>query len=594
MSLISKKDVMKAIVSNIGQKGFFKLIVQSTRVKRINQFYLRHQYDDTETFINAVFTQSNLRFTFSTHELQKFPKTGACIVYCNHPFGGIDGLILYKILSALRSDIKIMASYTLRKIIPLNNIILPIDTLDEAAPKEYRFKGTKTAFQHLQEGGCLIVFPAGEIASYQKHVNMVTDPQWQQPLIKFINKANVPVFPGFLVETKKTWYSSFLKYFLYSSENNNLPQELFFRNNLHVNCRIGAPIKPEIIQSFDSISQLGRFLRVKAYALGSPLDVNQFYPTIYKNVEPIAPSLDKAIIENEINSLSKEYLLYKVNQFKLYCAPAVVIPSVLNEIGRLREITFRQVKEGTNKSIDLDEFDLYYHHLFIWDDENKCIVGAYRIGKGKEIMAQYGIKGFYIQTLFYIEEAFFSVLKQSLELGRSFIVKEYQQKPMSLFLLWKGILYFLLKNEEYRYLIGPVSISNSYSSASKAIIIDFIKKYYFENEFRYYVNPRTAFNPKLPEIDTSVLLESTDGDINSLDKLIEEIEVNNFKLPVLLKKYLKLNARILGFNIDPNFNDALDGLILLDIYNVPQDVILSLSKEFDDIEIMKRFNEFKD
>ena len=593
MSLISNKEVIKAIFSNIGQKGFFRLLIQSTRVKRINQFYTRHQYDDTETFINAVFTKSNLRFTFNTQELQRFPKSGACIVYCNHPFGGIDGLIIYKILSTQRPDIKIMASYTLRKIAPLKDIILPIDTIDETAPKEYRYKSTKTAFQHLQDGGCLIIFPAGEIASFQKHVNMVTDPQWQSALIKFIYKANVPVFPAFLIETKKPWHFSILKHFLYLSESNNLPQELFFRSNLQVNCRIGKPIKPEVIQTFDSISQLGRFLRVKAYALGSPLDVNQFYPFINKNAEPIAPSIDKAIIENEINSLGKEYQLFKVNQYKVFCAPAIVIPSVLNEIGRLREITFRQVKEGTNKSIDIDEFDLYYHHLFIWDEEQKCIVGAYRIGKGKEIMAQYGIKGFYIQTLFFIEEAFYTVLKQSLELGRSFIVKEYQQKPMSLFLLWKGILYFLLKNEEYRYLIGPVSISSSYSSASKALIIDFIKKHYFENEFGYYVKPRTAFNPKLPEIDTSVLLDSTDGDINNLDKLIEEIEVNSFKLPVLLKKYLKLNARILGFNIDPNFNDALDGLILLDLYNVPQDVILSLSKEFDDKEIIKRFEEIK-
>lgn len=593
MSLISKKDVIRAIVSNIGQKGFFRLLVQSTKVKRINQFYIQHQHDDADTFINAVFTRSNLRFTFNTNELQRFPKSGGCIVICNHPFGGIDGLILYKILSTLRNDIKIMASYTLRKIQPLKDIILPIDTLDDNEPKVYRIKGTKTAFQHLQDGGCLIVFPAGEIASYQKHINIITDPRWQQPLIKFIQMANVPVYPAFITETKQPWYVNFLKHFTYMSENQYLPQELFFRNNLHINCRIGKEIKPDVIQSFTSISQLGRFLRVKTYALGSPLDVNQFFPSL-KDAEPIAPSIDRAIIENEVNALGKEYFLFKVNNYKVFCAPAVVIPSVLNEIGRLREITFRQVKEGTNKSIDLDEFDLYYHHLFIWDEEAKCIVGAYRIGKGKEIMAQYGIKGFYIQTLFYIEEALFPILKKSLELGRSFIVKDYQQKPISLFLLWKGILYFLLKNEEYRYLIGPVSISSSYSSASKAIIIDFIKKYYFENEFRDYVKPRTEFKPDLPEMDTSVLLDSTDGDLNNLDKLIEEIEVNNFKLPVLLKKYLKLNARILGFNLDPNFNDALDGLILLDLYNVPQDVILSLSKEFNDKEIMKRFDEIKE
>ncbi len=593
MSLISKKEVFKAIILNIGRKGFFKLLVQSTRVKRINQFYQQHQYDDTETFINAVILKSNLQFTFNTNELQRFPKKGACIVISNHPFGGIDGLILYKILNTQRNDIKIMASHTLRNIQPLKDIILPIDSLDDNFPKEYRLKGTKTAFQHLQDGGCLIIFPAGEIASFKKQLKMITDSQWQQPIIKFIQKANVPVYPAFIAEIKKPWYSSFIKQFSSISENNKLPQELFFRNNLNINCRIGKEIKPDTINSFTSVSQLGRFLRVKTYALGSPLNVNMFYPALSKNAEPIVPSVDRKLLEQEIANLSKDHFLFKVNQYKVYCAPSVSIPYLLNEIGRLREITFRQVKEGTNKSIDIDEFDLYYHHLFIWDDEAKCVVGAYRIGKGKEIMAQYGIKGFYIQTLFYIEEALFPILKKSLELGRSFIVKEYQQKPISLFLLWKGILYFLLKNEEYRYLIGPVSISSSYSSASKAVIIDFIKKYYFENDFRDYIKPRTEFNLHLPEIDTSVLLESTNGDLNSLDKIIEEIEVNNFKIPVLLKKYLKLNARILGFNLDPNFNDALDGLILLDLYNVPQDVVLSLSKEFDDKEIMKRFEEMK-
>ncbi len=541
MSLISKKDVFKAILLNIGRKGFLKLLIQSTRVKRINQFYQQHQYDDCDTFINAVFIKSKMQYTFNTNELHRFPKSEPCIIISNHPFGGIDGLILYKILSTQRRDIKIMASHTLRNILPLKDIILPIDTLDENLPKEYRLKGTKTAFQHLLDGGCLIIFPAGEIASFKKSLNLITDSQWQQPIIKFIQKANVTVIPAFISETKNKWYNFFVKNFSSFTGTNLLPQELFFRNNLRINIRIGKEIKPELLSTFSSISQLGRFLRVKTYALGSPLNVNMFYPSLAKNAEPIAPSIDRLVLEKEINSLRKEYFLFKVNQYKVYCAPAVVLPSVLNEIGRLREITFRQVKEGTNKSIDLDEFDLYYYHLFIWDDENKNIVGAYRIGKGKEIMTQYGIKGFYIQTLFYIEEALFPILKQSLELGRSFIVKEYQQKPISLFLLWKGILYFLLKNEEYRYLIGPVSISSSYSSASKAVIIDFIKKYHFENDFRDYVKPRTEFKPNLPELDTSVLLESTNGDLNNLDKLIEEIEVNNFKLPVLLKKYLKLN-----------------------------------------------------
>ncbi|GAB4451065.1 MAG: lysophospholipid acyltransferase family protein [Bacteroidales bacterium] len=589
--LISNSELFKVIIKNIGKKGFIKILLQSTKVKRINQFYAEHEKDDTDTFINAIFNKSNIRFSFNTQEISRIPEKGAFIIIANHPFGGIDGLILYKILSTQRTDIKIMASHSLRKIAPLKDILIPVDSLNENEPKEYRIKGSKTAFQHLNDGGGLILFPAGEVASFQQVQKIITDKQWQYNVIKFIKKAGVPVIPAFITELKEPWYVKWLPRLLRINKTQDLPQELFFRNNLQIQCRIGKAIKPNLIESFESISQLGRFLRVKTYALSSPLNVNQFYPSLSKNIIPetIVPSIDKKVLDKEIHQLNKDYFLFKVNQFKVFCAPALVLPNVLNEIGRLREVTFRQVKEGTNKSIDLDEFDLYYHHLFIWDDEAKNIVGAYRIGKGKDILSDYGIKGFYIQTLFYIEEALFPILKQSLELGRSFITIEYQQKPLPLFLLWKGILYFLLKNDEYRYLIGPVSISNSYSTASKALITAFIKKFYYENDFKNFVHPRTNFDPKLPEIDTEILLSTTDDDLSNLDKLIEEIELNNVKIPVLLKKYLKLNARILGFNLDPNFNDALDGLILLDLFNVPQDVVLSLSKEFNDSDILKRF-----
>lgn len=594
--LISNRQLFKIIIRNIGKKGFVKILIQSTKVKRINQFYAEHEKDDTDTFIKAIFNKSNIRFTFNTQEISRIPEKGALIVISNHPFGGIDGLILYKIITTQRSDVKIMASHSLRMISPLKDILIPVDSLNDNEPKEYRLKGSKTAFQHLNEGGCLILFPAGEIASFQQFHKIITDRQWQYNVIKFIKKAQVPVIPAFMTEVKEPWYIKWLPRILRIQKTQDLPQELFFRNNLQIQCRIGKAIKPSLIESFESISQLGRFLRVKTYALGSPLDINQFYSTLNQkeNPEVIVPPIDKKILENEIHQLNKDYYLFKVSEFRVYCAPALALPNVLNEIGRLREVTFRQVKEGTNKSIDLDEFDLYYYHLFIWDEKQKNIVGAYRIGKGKEILRDFGIKGFYIQTLFFIEEELFPVLKQSLELGRSFITLEYQQKPLPLFLLWKGILYFLLKNDEYRYLIGPVSISSSYSNASKALITAFIKKYYFENDFKDFVHPRTAFDPKLPELDTDVLLSKTNEDLSHLDKLIEEIELNNIKIPVLLKKYLKLNARILGFNLDPNFNDALDGLILLDLFKVPQDVVLSLSKEFNDNEILKRFENVKD
>jgi hypothetical protein len=217
------------------------------------------------------------------------------------------------------------------------------------------------------------------------------------------------------------------------------------------------------------------------------------------------------------------------------------------------------------------------------------LVGAYRVGKGNEIIEQYGLKGFYIRTLFKTNEKAIPLLYQSLELGRSFIVSQYQRQPLSLFLLWKGILYFLLKNPEYRYLIGPVSISNQYSEFSKSMIVKFMTDNFFNHEIAAYFKPRKSLKPKISK-QMKTLLDNTQNNLNRLDDIIGDVELNHYKMPVLLKKYLKINARLLAFNIDPLFNNCLDGLILLDLYEVPQQFIQSLSKEIKRRTVLSRLN----
>jgi hypothetical protein len=325
--------------------------------------------------------------------------------------------------------------------------------------------------------------------------------------------------------------------------------------------------------------------------LNSRVEVKRFFNySLFRKPkpEPVAPPTPQEKILEEIKSLEKEHLLFKLKNFAVYCSPSHEIPSILNEIGRLREITFREVGEGTNSSIDLDEFDLYYHQLFIWDLDGLRIVGAYRIGKGADILHEFGLGGFYVQSLFRMKDGFMPVLQQSLELGRSFVVKEYQRQPMPLFLLWKGILYFLLKNPDYRYLIGPVSISNNYSKISKEMIIKFIMAHHFDWNMARLTLPRNAFKFKSQDPNINVITENM-SDINKLDQIIGDVDELNTGLPVLLKKYIKLNAKIIGFNVDPMFNNCLDGLILLDVYDVPKNVIESLSKEVNDGSILNRF-----
>ena len=291
----------------------------------------------------------------------------------------------------------------------------------------------------------------------------------------------------------------------------------------------------------------------------------------------------------ELNELGPEFLLFRMRNYTVYCAPSKCIPNILLEIGRLREITFRQVGEGTNRSNDLDEFDLYYSQMFIWDTETQMIAGAYRIGKGAEILHKYGVRGFYIQSLFRIKDDLHDMLEQTMELGRSFVVQEYQKKPMPLFLLWKGILYFTLKNPEYRYWMGPVSISDEYSSTSKEMIIKFIMTHHFDWRLAKSIIPRNSYKFKTDDQNLSVIMQTMDNDINSLDKFIGDVDEMNSGLPVLLKKYIKLNAKIIGFNVDPKFNNCLDGLIALDTFDIPVNTIESFSKEINDGSLLEQF-----
>ncbi|HSW68418.1 MAG TPA: lysophospholipid acyltransferase family protein, partial [Bacteroidales bacterium] len=363
-----------------------------------------------------------------------------------------------------------------------------------------------------------------------------------------------------------------------------LPSELLNKKEFHVGIRIGKPINNEELQEFKDISTLMRFLRAKTYALGSSFEVKKNYfasPLRAKiNPEPIIEPVEQQVLEEEINRIRVDNLVITFNQYELYFCYSTAIPNTIREIGRLREITFREVGEGTNRAIDIDEFDLYYHHLFIWDTTEKRIIGAYRLGKGADLFQKFGVKGFYINTLFHISSRFFPILKQSIELGRSFIVKDYQQKVFVLYLLWRGILTFMRNNPEYRYLIGPVSISNNFLKVSKSILVHFIKKHYWDAEMASMVRQRKPFKVRLSSIDAEILLErNQNSSLKGIDDIISELEPQSFKVPILLKKYLKQNARIIAFNIDPKFNNALDGFIVMDFQSIPEDTLQMLEKQ---------------
>lgn len=287
--------------------------------------------------------------------------------------------------------------------------------------------------------------------------------------------------------------------------------------------------------------------------------------------EIISPVKKKLVIE-EIGRLQQtDSLLLSQNHYDVLLADYSDIEHSIIEIGRLREITFREVGEGTGKALDIDDYDKIYKQLILWDKDTQCIVGGYRIGEGDKIISNFGIKGFYTSSLFEMSDDLIPVLQNAAELGRSYIIKEYQQKRLPLFLLWRGILAFLMRTVKYEYLFGPVSISNKYSHLSKSLIIEFIKRHYFDFTIAKYIQPKKKFDAAIFNKDIHTILDSAQNDIKLIDRYIQDFDPEMNGVPVLLKKYFSQNAKIVGFNIDPNFSDALDGLMFLDLKSVPLD-----------------------
>lgn len=590
MELVSKDEIRDLInYKRFGSDVLATAIYKLFKLDKINDFYASSMSKNlaTNEFISHVLQSLEVSYEVSDADLQRIPSKGPFVVVANHPYGGIDGLILHEIFAKQRPDFKIMANYLLQRVEPLKKTFFGVNPFDGVSKKQ-SVVGLKLAVDHLNDGHPMAIFPAGEVSTFRPEKSKVVDREWQSSALRFVRNAKVPVVPVYFHGSNSLLFH-LLGYIHPLLRTAKLPSELLNKRDQVIQVRIGNPITAAELERFEKINDFGRFLRAKTYALASPLEESNFSFAPLQLVQPtvadIIPEQDPQTLKKEIDALRDDYLLFTTKDFSVFCAPPDKLNLLLREIGRLREITFREVGEGTNKELDLDEFDLYYNQLIIWDEKANTIVGGYRVGKGKEILTQHGVRGFYVRTLFKIDSELEHILAQSLELGRSYIVKEYQRKPLPLYLLWKGILYFLLKNDEYRYLIGPVSISNRFSTLSKNLLIDFVQSNHYNKELSKFVQPRKRFKVKHSMLEDLKLPEHSS--LNDLDKWIADIE-SDLRIPVLLKKYLSLNAKIIGFNIDPKFNDCIDGLLLLDIFDVPFDVMMSFSKDFEDASLTER------
>ena len=592
MSLVTVKDIFNLTgLKKLGPLGrpVAYSVHRFLKFNRLNKLYEANKHLESPEFEKQLLKDLAISYEIQEEDLARIPKEGPFIIVSNHPLGGLDGIIMLKILSEIRPDFKIIANFLLSRIKPLQPRVFSVNPFETRKDIKSSIQRMKEALKHVEDGHALGIFPAGEV-SYKNNSKEIIDRPWQKPVMKLIKKSKVPVIPMyFKAKNSKRFYN--LNKIHPDLQTAMLPGE-FLRTRLKpIQIRIGRPITVKQQEEYKSVEELTHFLYKKTYVLSSVYEpkkkitqaIKESIPSKAKRVKTILKETPEEDILNDIEKLrNSDALLFSNKRYECYFSDYNSIPKIMREIGRLREVTFREVGEGTNNEIDTDRFDKHYRHLILWDTEENKIAGAYRMGLGNEIYKNYGINGFYINELFNFEPEIQPFLGKCIEMGRAFVTPEYQQKPMPLFLLWRGIIHVALRNPELKFIMGGVSISNKFSGFSKALMIEFMQSHFYDATVAQYVSPKKEFKPKIKVQDKDFIFDEAKADLNKFDKLIDELEPNSLRLPVLIKKYIKQNAKVVAFNVDPKFNDAIDGLMYLRVSEIPESTIKPVLEELQE------------
>lgn len=566
--IITSSDLKQALKL----KGLFgtcvsKILMGICGLNKANRIYSQvEQYEGPE-FPEQLLKYFNISSKVSQKQLENIPKEGGFTLVSNHPFGGIEGIMLYNVISKIRPDFKLMANFLLSKIPRLAPVFLPVNPFTNKPGLKSSAAGMKGAIVHLSEGKGLGIFPAGEVSRYHGH-NYPEDIEWSASIAKMIQHSDLPVIPVYIEGRNSKWF-----YFLDKISNLlgtvRLPWELYNKKGKTISFQIGKPITPSELAQFEDPKQLAAYLRSRSYALEANQD--NCAPQYHKNnKEAIDLPKKTSILVEELEKIKSKSLLYAANNYECYLAEYDDIPNLIQEIGRCREETFRAVGEGTGKRVDLDEFDCYYKHLILWDTVGKSLVGAYRLGFGDEIMEKHGTNGFYTSTLFKIYPALAPELRQTIELGRSFISINYQKEVFPLISLFRGLLLVIVNNKDMRRFVGPVSISNWYPKFYQSLMVKYLSENHGASEnAKGKVKPTTPFKPDYLKVDIDALFAKFPPTIEKFDQFMMRLSNGDYRMPTLVKKYARLNAKFLCFNVDPDFNDSLDGLNYINFKDIP-------------------------
>ena len=515
-------------------------------------------------FCRELLDELHVDLRVSDSDLERIPSSGPVIAVSNHPFGLLDGAILCELLTRVRPDIRILTNHMLGELPEIARYAIFIDPFDRPESRAANGRGLKQAIAHVKKGGLLLIFPAGEVSHFDFRAGAIRDPEWRSTAARLVRMTEAKVLP-LLIKGSNSLPFQMLGMVHPRLRTAALPAELLNKRGRVVEVRVGSVIDAARIQALTDDDEAIRYLRLRTDLLArrglttAPTEAS---------AAPLAAAKPAADIAAEISGLPSQCLLEQARDLEVYLAEAPQIPLVLEEIGRLREITFRAAGEGTGEPTDLDRFDPWYLHLFVWNRVKQEVVGAYRIGDVPRLLARFGRKGLYTESLFRFRPGFVEQMGPALEMGRSFIRPEYQRQFAPLMLLWKGIGVYVARRPEYCTLIGAVSVSNQYTRASRELIARFFEKSALLAD-QGAVRARRPLRGNFVEKWEMQALCSLLPDVEDLSAPISDLEPDGKGIPILVKQYVKLGGRLLAFSVDPQFGNTLDGFVMVDLRQTP-------------------------
>ena len=536
---------------NFLKKSLFKVAKKIVHEDSINQFLSQNEHLKGFEFVDAVLDYFDFDYTVSSSDLQNIPSSGKVVIIANHPLGGLDALCLLRLISQVRKDVKIVANDFLVGFEALNSLLIPIDNYKLRQSKN----DIKKIYEALNNEEAIILFPAGEVS--RATPKGIKDPAWNKGFLNFAQNSNAPILPIFLdAKNSKTFYTISVINKTFSTL--LLSHEMFNKKSKRIAIKVGQIIPNENItpKGIDKKFLLNLY-RKHLYSLKK--GKKSFFETQSAIAHPVS-RIDL------LNELKRSKLIGQTSDGKkIFLYDYVEDSIVLKELGRLRELSFRKVGEGVNKKRDTDKYDIYYQHIILWDENDLEIVGSYRIGNSDFIFKNIGVKGFYSNNLFKYNEEFTPYLKNSIELGRSFVQPKYWG-TRALDYLWFGIGAYLKSNPNIKYMFGPVSMSASFPTVAKDMMI-FYYSHYFKEEVNL-VEGKTPYqySNNISEIKELFDLEDKKKDFKFLKSALSSIGVT---VPTLYKQYSEITEdggiKFLSFNIDKNFGDCIDGFILVEV-----------------------------